>query len=340
MVLAAALVFALVSAPALAGHRDEHPAVKSENPPAHKKDRHRPPDKVTVKFFNGSLREGKDVAITVTDACDRTISKATTEFDGPKAEGEGADVASVALRKQPKGRYDVRVEYWPAEEDEGTEEDEIPEDEGTEDSDPDPDGNPPDEPEIYKYHFSIHLGPHCDGEKDRKKDKDHHGGGKTKRSWGSTGGDGHDGHGANDDNLRSPDAMNESTGSTHSTHTPSGTTSFPSYTSPSYTSPSERDHFDHRDNDSSSTTFGDSFGDATGNSPISDPTDPSLYSAQPGQVPEEAEDQQQLNASSTLEEVDPGSGTLVVALTIALLLGVGGGLFLRRTEPAPVRPRR
>ena len=81
-----------------------------------------------------------------------------------------------------------------------------------------------------------------------------------------------------------------------------------------------------------------SFSDTTGESPLADPTAPSTLDGDPGVVPQEADEQQRLSAAPS-DVLEPESATLVVALATALLLGVGGGLFLRKTDPGPARAR-
>ena len=275
--------------------------------------------------------ENQRTRIAVEDSCGRVLSSSVTTSWNRKGSQEEQDwrgKASVMLDRRntnPKGLYYVTAEYWLQSHEEET--------------NPDPEGEDPPatQARTYTYKFRVHGGPNCDGSDDPGHHPPDDGSGDKKRVWGSTSGDDHDhtdGH-AGSENLRSPVG---STSSTHSDHT--DTSDFSSYTSPTIPS-SDDDHTDHR---STSTTpfgeddFGDPFGESTGNSPLSDPTDPSLYETEAGQIPEEAEDQQTLSAAP-IEDLGPESGTLVVALATALLLGVGGGLFLRRTDPAPIRPR-
>lgn len=280
--------------------------------------------------------ESKPISITVKDSCDRPLSNKVTvvgENDNPPTDDDNGwfDQAKVQLdrrNKNPKGWYYVTAEYW------------LEADEEENSDDPDNDDPPPAEARTYSYRFKVHGGPNCDGKSgDDGNHPPGHGGGNgdKKRFWGSTSGNDHDhtdGH-VGSPNLRSATG---STSPTHSGHTPS--TDFTPYTSPTIPS-SDTDHDEHS---STSTTpfgeddFGDPFGESTGNSPLSDPTDPSLYESDAGQIPEEAADQQTLRAAP-VDDLGPESSTLVVALAAALLLGVGGGLFLRRTDPAPVRPR-
>jgi hypothetical protein len=286
--------------------------------------------RVTVMFKEPLVAqgtEGKETTILVQDECGRTLSGATTRAPAPEGE-EWVEKAAVELNrrnKNPKGVYTVSVSYWLASDEEN------PEDPGEEDP-----ANQ--EPRTYVYTFRVHGGANCDGS-DKPGHPGHGGGGngdKKERVWGNTSGSGHSGDGGHSghENLRSPKAASgSSTGSpTHTTHTPG----FSPYTSPTIPS----DMGDHDTHTGSTTPFGEddfgTFGDSTGTSPLSDPTDPSLYESEAGQIPQEAQEPQTLSASPA-DDLEPEPSMLVVALATALLLGVGGGLFLRKTEPIPTR---
>jgi hypothetical protein len=324
--LVGALILVLGAAPSLAQRKGIHSTdplpKKFENP--HKVNR------VTI-FFDEALveegTEGKEVSISVRDECGRRLEG--TDVRRVTAEDqEWVEKATVLLdrrKKNPNGKYSVVVSYWLA-----SDEVENPEDP----NEPDP---PAPQARIYEYWFNVHGGPNCDGSDKPGHGGGHDGGGDGKNHvWGNTSGSGHDSDGGHTghENLMT------ATGSTtdHSTdHTPPQ--DFSSYTSPTISSGTTDHTTDHT---TGSTTpfgeddFGDPFGDTTGTSPLSDPTDPSLYESEVGQVPEEAEDQQTLSAAP-VDDVEPEASTLVVALAVALLLGVGGGLFLRKTDPAPIR---
>jgi len=322
--LVGALILVLGAAPSLAQKKGVHstdPLPKRfENP--HKVNR------VTI-FFDEVLveegTEGKELSISVTDECGRRLG-GTGVKRVTAADKEWVEKATVLLdrrKKNPHGKYSVVVSYWLA-----SDEVENPEDP----NEPDP---PAQEARIFEYWFNVHGGPNCDGS-DKPGHGDGHGdgGGGKNHVWGNTSGSGHDSDGGHTghDNLLS--ATGSTTGHTDHTTTPD----FSSYTSPTIPT----DTSDHSGDHTGSTTpfgeddFGDPFGDTTGTSPLSDPTDPSLYESEVGQVPEEAEDQQTLSAAP-IDDVEPEAATLVVALAVALLLGVGGGLFLRKTDPAPIR---
>ena len=325
--LLGALILVLGAAPTLGQNRERD--VHDRKPDKGTRDYPHKAGKVTIWFTEALVidNENQKTTIAVEDSCGRRLSS-VTEFKDTRGSEEHAAKAWVMLdrrNKNPKGLYFVTAEYWL----------ESDEEENTEDPDePDP-ANP--EARTYTYKFKVHGGPNCDGTPPGGGGGNQppgHGGDKN-RVWGNTSGNDHDhtdGH-VGSENLRT--AGSTGTGSTHDDHT--DTSDFSSYTSP--TIPSS----DHTDHNSSSTTpfgeddFGDSFGESTGNPPLSDPTDPSLYANEAGQIPEEAEDQQTLSAAP-IDDLGPESGTLVVALATALLLGVGGGLFLRRTDPAPIRP--
>lgn len=321
MALLVALVLVLGAAPGLAQEDD---GIHSTKPA--KRDYPHKANRVTIRFSEPLVEEGtegKDPTITVQDECGRTLSSDTMAPEEP----DWAERAFVMLdrrNKNPNGRYSVVVSYW------------LASDEGENSEDPDSEDPANQAPRIYKYWFRVHGGPNCEG---TPKGGGHHGGNnnekKKKRVWGGTSGNDHDdsdGH-SESSNLRTAG----STSGTGSTHTD---TDFGSYTSPTLSSDD-----DHTTNHTGSSMtpfgeedFGDPFGDATGTSPLSNPTDPSLYESEAGQIPEEAEDQQTLSAAPT-DDLGPESGTLVVALVTALLMGVGGGLFLRKTEPPPIRTR-
>jgi hypothetical protein len=290
--------------------------------------------RVTIWFTKALVKDNADQAtsITVEDSCGRILSNnTTTSWNRSGSHEDWVGKASVVLDRRstnPKGLYYVTAEYW------------LKSDEGEPSEDPGQDDPPAAQARTYTYKFNVHGGPNCDGSGGG--DHPGHGGGgngngdKT-RVWGSTSGDDHDHDGGHlgHENLRTAG----STSSTHDDHNSSTYDPFNPYTSP--TIPSSDDHSDHITSSTSpfgEDDFGDPFGESTGNSPISDPTDPSLSSTEPGLIPEEAEDQQTLTATP-IEDLGPESGTLVVALATALLLGVGGGLFLRRTDPAPIRRR-
>jgi hypothetical protein len=325
--LLGALILVLGATPGLAQRKGVHstdPLPKRFEVP-HKANR------VTI-FFDEALvpegTEGKEVSISVEDECGRRLNG--TGVQRATAEGEEwVEKATVTLdrrQKNPNGKYSVVVSYWLASDAEETP------------GNPDEEDPPAPEARIYEYWFDVHGGPNCDGS-DKPGHPGHGGGGDDggkNHVWGNTSGGGHDHDGGHTghENLRSPkDASGSSTGSpTHTTHDLPG---FDSYTSP--TIPSDLGHNDHT---GSTTPFGEDdfgdFGDTTGTPPLSDPTDPSLYNSEAGQIPQEAEDQQTLSASPA-DDLEPEPSMLVVALATALLLGVGGGLFLRKTEPVPTR---
>jgi hypothetical protein len=321
MALFAALVLVLGATPGFAARTK---GVHSEKPAPKKFDYPHRASRVTIYFDEALVQpgtEGKATSITVQDECGRTLSNGQTQRATMEAaqEGDPVERAWVLLdrrKKNPKGKYSVTVSYW------------LASDEGGNSEDPNEDDPANQEPRIYQYWFQVHGGPNCDGSSGGG---GHHNNNKNK-SWDGTGGSGHHG----DDHSGNPHTRTAgTTGSTtdHTDHT--DLPDLDSYTSPTFGD----DHTDH-----TTTTpfgddeFGDPFGDATGSSPLSDPTDPSLYESEAGQIPEEAADQQTLSAAPG-DDLGPQSGTLVVALATALLLGAGGGLFLRKTDPAPVRTR-
>jgi hypothetical protein len=324
MALFAALILVLGAAPGLAQKKGIH----STKPQPKKFDYPHRANRVTI-FFKKPLvaqgTEGKTTSITVQDACGRTLSntqtqRATMEAAQPGDPVERAWVELDRRKKNPKGRYSVVVSYW------------LQEDEGGNSEDPNEEDPANQEPRIYEYWFDVHGGPNCDGSSGGG-GNGHHNPKNKDKSWNGTGSSGH--HGGDhtgDPNLRT--AGSTSSTSDHDDHT--DLPDLDSYTSPTF---GDDDHTDH-----STTTpfgddeFGDPFGDTTGTSPLSDPTDPSLYESEAGQIPEEAADQQTLSAAPG-DDLGPQSGTLVVALATALLLGAGGGLFLRKADPAPVRTR-
>jgi len=324
--LVGALVLVLGAAPGFAQQKPAH--IFETKPDKGKRDYPHKANRVTVKFTEALAEstEGKETTITVRDACDRLLSNNTTQRAmAPASEDEWVERAFVELDRRktnPKGVYSVVISYWLAS-DEAEENPENPDEE-------DPANQ---EPRTYQYSFHVHGGPNCDGTKPGGGHGGHGDGDNNKnRSWGNSSGSGHDGS----DGHTGHENLRTATGSTDHTDHTNDLTPFTSPTIPSTTS----NHTNH----TGSTTpfgeddFGDPFGDSTGTSPLSDPTDPSLYESDPVQIPEEAEDQQTLSAAPA-EELGPESSMLVVALTTALLLGVGGGLFLRRTDPAPIRSR-
>jgi hypothetical protein len=287
--------------------------------------------RVNIKFRKPLVTDdaNKPTSVSVRDECGRLLSNNVTEVTenpNPPADGENGwfHKASVQLdrrNKNPSGWYDVTAEYWLETDEEG------------DPPAPGEDDPPAPESRTYSYRFKVHGGPNCDGSPKPGHGGGHGGGGDKKRVWGNTSGTGHnsnDGH-TGHDNLRT------ATGST-TDHTTNHTTDFSSFTSPLISSSGDHSSTTH----TGSTTpfgeddFGDPFGDTTGTPPLSDPTDPSLYDSEAGQIPEEAEDQQTLSAAPA-DDLEPEPSMLVVALALALLLGVGGGLFLRRTDPAPIR---
>ena len=327
--LIGALILVLGAAPSLAERKPAE--IFDTIPDRGKRDYPHRANRVTVRFREALVAqgtEGKETTILVKDECGRTLSGVTTRAPAPEGQ-EWVEKAVVELdrrKENPRGVYSVSVSYWLASDEEN------PGDPGEEDP-----ANQ--EPRTYDYTFHVHGGPDCDGSD--KPDHPGHGGGNGDKNhvWGNTSGSGHnhDGGHSGHENLRSPKGTSDSTtGSpTHTTHDPFS--DFGSYTSPTIPS-SIGDHNDH----TGSTTpfgeddFGDPFGDSTGTPPLSDPTDPSLYDSEAGQIPQEAEDQQTLSAAPA-EDLEPEPSMLVVALATALLLGVGGGLFLRKTEPTPIR---
>lgn len=330
--------------------------------PSHREKAHKP-DKVMVKFkekLRAEPKAGEDddgrhgATITVTsDECDDEVVSGATTIEGR--------LATVALTERFRGRHQVLVEYWLEEDDATSEEDE----EGEEGEDPDPEPPPDDEPEkpeTYSFWFNTHGGTDCDGKKDQDKDKSHdghgdkdkdkdkgghdgHGDKDKKQSWGSTSGSGghHGGHGDTTD-MRTATAPGTSTttGMEHSTHSMTPSFSSPtSSTMPSSTAPSTSDHSNHT-KEAPAPALDEGlegpFSVTTGESPLADPTAPSTVDGEPGVLPQEADEQQRLSAAPS-DVLEPESGTLLVALATALLLGVGGGLFLRKTDPSPVRAR-
>ncbi|MGH2702961.1 MAG: copper resistance protein CopC [Actinomycetota bacterium] len=278
--------------------------------------KHRAPDKVVVTF---SEEAPEDTSITVSDACERTVSAKKTTVSG--------DQATVNLNKAPRGRYRVRVSYTVAAEPEPPP--------GTpppgESPSPTPTDTPPpdEETEKWGYSFEVHAGPDCDGSGGGNGDK-------PKYSWGSTSDPGHHG-GAHAASPSNPITA----GTTHSGHAGSATsptTSSPAYT-PFFSSPSTTtDHSTYSAIPDFDSDFGGSaFESTTEDTPLSDPTDPTLADPESEVIaPEEADDEQSLSAAPT-DSLEPESGVLVVALAAALLLGAGGGLFLRKADPAPAR---
>jgi hypothetical protein len=330
--LLGALILVLGTGSALA---DRRPAeVKSESPEKGSL-KNRAPSTVTIRFKNGTLDPDEKVDVTVSDRCERVLGSGSVA--GPIEGAKGPHVVSIPLDEpkrnaKPRGRYVVIVEYWLAPTDPDEAEPTDPDE--AEPTDPD-EAEPADQKETYQYAFRVGMGPRCDAPKPKPEpdpggnDGDRK---KQKRAWGSTSSSAQNndaGHAGNP-NLRT---ARSTTGSDTTDQT---STDFGSYTSPTLSG-------DDYANTGSSTTpfgeddFGDPFGESTGNSPLSDPTDPTLYDSEVGQVPEEAEDQ--TLSAAPADELEPEASTLVVALATALLLGVGGGLFLRRTDPAPIRPR-
>jgi hypothetical protein len=337
--LLGALILVLGTGSALADRRPDE--VERESPEQGSL-LHRAPSKVTIVFRKGTLVPDEKVDVTVLDGCERVLGSGSVA--GPGEDAKGPHDVSIPLDEtmrnaKPRGRYFVTVEYWLATKDESEGEPADP-DEG-EPADPDEgepadqdEGEPADQKETYQYAFRVGLGPRCDAPKP-KPDPDPGGNDgdrkKQKRAWGSTSSSAQNndaGHAGNP-NLRTARST------TGSDTTDSTSTDFGSYTSPTLSG-------DDYANTGSTTPFGeddfgDPFGESTGNSPLSDPTDPTLYDSEVGQVPEEAEDQ--TLSAAPADDLEPEPSTLVVALATALLLGVGGGLFLRRTDPAPIRAR-
>jgi hypothetical protein len=322
--LVGALILVLGAAPSLAQRKPAE--IYDTIPDKGKRDYPYRADRVIVRFKEALVEqgvEGKATTITVEDACGRLLSNFRTQRAmAPEGEDAWVERASVELdrrKKNPNGVYSVFVSYWLAS-------DEVENPDPEDPNEPDP---PNQEPRTYEYSFHVRGGPNCDGSP-KPGDGDGRGGGGTVRVWGNTSGSGHN---SNGDYTGHKNLLSASGSTTDNTTTPD----FGSYTSP--TIPSDLDNFS---NDYTTTTpfgendFGDAFGDTTGTSPLSDPTDPSLYESEVGQIPEEAEDQQTLSAAPA-DDVEPEPSTLVVALALALLLGVGGGLFLRKTDPAPIR---
>jgi len=322
--LLGALILVLGATPGLAQRKGVH----STDPLPKRFDYKHKVNRVTIFFDEALVPEGtrgKEVSISVEDECGRRLNG--TGVQRVTAEGqEWVEKATVNLdrrQKNPNGKYSVVVSYWLASDAEETP------------GNPDEEDPPAPEARIYEYWFDVHGGPNCDGS-DKPGHPGHGGGGDNggrKYVWGNTSGTGHDHDGGHTghENLRSP---KDASGSpTHTTHDP--LSGFDSYTSP--TIPSDLGHNDHT---GSTTPFGEDdfgdFGDTTGTPPLSDPTDPSLYNSEAGQIPQEAEDQQTLSAAPA-DDLEPEPSMLVVALAAALLLGVGGGLFLRKTEPIPTR---
>jgi hypothetical protein len=284
---------------------------------------HKAPDKVVVTYSDVAP---EDTSITVEDACERTISAKRTIVSGRKA--------LVGVNKGPRGRYRVRVRYTVVAEPE-PDPSESPSPEPSESPSPEPSETPPPEEKTEKwgYSFKVHAGPACDGSDDNHGKKKQ----PKKYSWGSTTDSSH--HGGNHAASSSNPITAGST--THSGYTGSPT-SATSY-SPNYTP-----FYDGRGSTTDNTThsalpdfesgFGDSAFESTPeDSQLSDPTDPLLASPEPEVIaPEEADDEQSLSAAPT-DTLEPESGVLVVALAAALLLGAGGGLFLRKADPARAR---
>jgi methionine-rich copper-binding protein CopC len=279
----------------------------------------RAPDEVVVTF---SDEAPEDTSITVLDACDRTISaKKTTVTDNQ---------ASVELNKAPRGRYRVRVSYTVVDEPESPSSESPP---PTESPSPSPTETPDERTEEkWGYSFRVQTGPACDGSDDGEGGNDDGGDKKKRYSWGSTNDPSQHGgtHAASPSNPITA-------GTTHSGQ--AGSSSSPSYSpgySPFYSSPSDSStHSAVPDFDSS---FGDSaFDSTTEDTPLSDPTDPTLADPDAEVIaPEKADDEQSLSAAPN-DSLEPEAGVLVVALAAALLLGAGGGLFLRKADPAPSR---
>ena len=168
-------------------------------------------------------------------------------------------------------------------------------------------------------------------------------GGDKQTSWGSTG---HKGH-VSASGSPSHHGSSGSTTTNHSDHDTTTGTSSSTFNSSTFgsssTSSGTTDHSDHR---SSSGTSFDSFDDrdsgtrfsTTPDSPLSDPTATPFDTEQPEVAqPEDATSDELPFSASGTGEPEPESGTLVVALAAALLLGVCGGLFLRKADAAPPR---
>ncbi|MGH2777008.1 MAG: copper resistance protein CopC, partial [Actinomycetota bacterium] len=276
----------------------------------------RAPDEVVITFSDGAP---EDTSIKVVDTCDHTISAERTTVTG--------DQASVNLNKAPRGRYRVRVHYTVAEPPPST-----PPPTGT--PSPTPTETPPPDEETWRYSFRVQWGPACDGSDDGDGGN---GGGdgdkKTRYSWGSTNDPSQ--HGGT--HAASPSNPITAT-TTHSGN--AGSASSPSYSpgySPFYNSPND-DFTTHSAVPEFDSSFGDSaFDSTTEDTPLSDPTDPTLADPDTEVIaPEEADDEQSFSAAPT-DSLEPEAGVLVVALAAALLLGAGGGLFLRKADPAASR---
>ena len=283
----------------------------------------RAPDEVVITFSDPAP---KDTSIKVNDACDRTISTKKTTVSG--------DRASVGLNKAPRGRYRVRVTFTVPAEPEPTPSESPP---PTETPTPTPTDTPPPSEEKWRYSFRVQAGPACDGS-DGGNDGGNDGNGDKKKrySWGSTNDPNQHGgtHAASPSNPITA-------GTTHAGQARSSTSS-PSYSpgySPFFNGPSTAtDPSTYSAVPDFDSSFGDSaFDSTTEDTPLSDPTDPTLADPDAEVIaPLEADDEQSLNAAPT-DGLEPEAGVLVVALAVALLLGAGGGLFLRKADPAPSR---
>ena len=312
--LLAAVATLLLAAGMVPAAADPPQDIKSAKP-RENAELHRAPEEVVVTF---SEEARDDTSITV-KACDRTVSNADTTVSGDKA--------SVSLKGEPRGRYRVSVSYTVI-----TEPEPEPSETATPGTpSPEPTETPPPDEQTKKwnYSFKVHFGPDCDGSGGNH-------GNKKKYSWGSTNDTSH--HGGH--HAASPSNPITAGSTTHSDHTgspTSPTTYSPSYT-PFYNSPSSTtDHDTHSAIPDFDSGFGDSAFESTEDSQLSDPTDPSLATPEPEVIaPEEADDEQSLSAAPT-DTLEPESGVLVVALAAALLLGAGGGLFLRKADPTPTR---
>lgn len=313
----AALLLATGMVPAVA----DRPKEVERTKPREDAQPNRAPDEVVVTF---SDEAPEDTSIKVVDACDRTISAKKTTVTGNQASAE--------LNKAPRGRYRVRVRYTVIDDSEpppSSPPPSSPPPTGT--PTPTPTDTPPPHEEKWGYSFRVQTGPACDGSDGGEGGND--GGDKEKRySWGSTNDPSQHGgtHAASPSNPITA-------GTTHSGQ--AGSASSPSYSpgyTPFYSSPSDSStHSAVPDFDSN---FGDSaFDSTTEDTPLSDPTDPTLADPDAEVVaPEKADDEQSLSAAPN-DSLEPEAGVLVVALAAALLLGAGGGLFLRKADPAPSR---
>lgn len=308
----AALLLAAGAVPAVA----DRPKVKKVNPPQDAFE-HYAPDKVVVTFSDDPP---EDTAITVTDRCKRKVSARKTKVAG--------DRASVAIKKKPKGLYRVTIAYTVESDD--PEPSPSPGESPSPGSSPGPEPteDPPDEaePEEYRYSFRVHRGPSCEGG-DGPKDKKQY-------SWGSTNkSNNHHGHGDHDSsnpNVRTAgptDHAGDHAGDSTSSSSHEGDHAF---ANPSATN----DHSEHDSSDFSDDFSDSAFNDTPGDTPLSDPTDPSLDESQPEVAEPEGTGDQSLSASPA-DVLEPSSGVLLIALASALLLGAGGGLFLRKADRAP-----